>query len=45
MPSKTTLYDQVYYAWSNQQAALLRAGNIAQADLENIAAEIESMGK
>ena len=39
------LYDRDFYAWSNQQAALLRAGKLAQADIENIAEEIESMGK
>ena len=45
MPGKRALYDQDFYAWSNQQAALLRAGKLAQADIELIAEEIESMGK
>ena len=45
MPTKSALYDQDFYAWSSQQAALLRAGNLAQADLENIAEEIDSMGR
>ncbi|MGO9770333.1 MAG: DUF29 domain-containing protein [Roseiarcus sp.] len=45
MPGKTSLYDQDFYAWSRQQAELLRAGRLAQADLEHIAEEIESMGK
>jgi hypothetical protein len=45
MPAKSTLYDRDFYAWSNQQAALLRAGKLQQADLEHIAEEIESMGK
>ena len=40
-----TLYDQDFYAWANQQAALLRAGRLSEADIENIAEEIESMGK
>jgi len=40
-----SLYDQDFYAWANQQAALLRAGNLSEADIENIAEEIESMGK
>ena len=39
------LYDQDFYAWSNQQAVLLRAGKLSHADIENIAGEIESMGK
>jgi hypothetical protein len=40
-----TLYDTDFYAWANQQAALLRAGKLSEADIENIAEEIESMGK
>ncbi len=38
------LYDRDFYAWANEQAALLRAGKLAQADIEHIAEEIESMG-
>jgi hypothetical protein len=41
----TTLYDSDFYAWANTQAALLRAGKLDQADIENIAEEIESMGR
>lgn len=33
------------YAWANEQAALLRAGRLAEADIANIAEEIESMGR
>jgi hypothetical protein len=40
-----TLYDTDFYAWANEQAALLRAGRLSEADIENIAEEIESMGK
>jgi hypothetical protein len=39
------LYERDFYAWANAQAALLRAGKLAQADIEHIAEEIESMGK
>jgi hypothetical protein len=39
------LYDRDFYAWANHQAALLRAGDLSQADIENIAEEIESMGR
>jgi hypothetical protein len=39
------LYDEDFYAWANEQAALLRAGKLAEADIELIAEEIESMGK
>ncbi len=45
MKTQNALYEQDFYAWSNQQAALLRAGKLSQADIENIAEEIESMGK
>ena len=38
-------YDRDFYAWANEQAALLRAGKLEEADLEHIAEEIESMGK
>jgi hypothetical protein len=44
-PTAATLYDSDFYAWANTQAALLRAGKLDQADIENIAEEIESMGK
>ena len=43
MPNANYEYD--FYAWANEQAALLRAGKLAQADVEHIAEEIESMGK
>ena len=39
------LYEQDFYAWANEQAALLRAGRLSEADIEHIAEEIESMGK
>ena len=40
-----SLYDTDFYAWANRQAALLRAGRLGEADVANIAEEIESMGK
>ena len=40
-----TLYERDFYAWANEQAALLRAGKLESADVENIAEEIESMGR
>jgi hypothetical protein len=39
------LYDRDFYAWANEQAALLRAGKLDAADIAHIAEEIESMGK
>jgi hypothetical protein len=41
----TTLYEQDFYAWTQQQTALLRAGQLAQLDVENLIEEIESLGK
>jgi len=38
-------YDRDFYAWANEQAALLRSGRLAEADIAHIAEEIESMGK
>ncbi len=43
MPSSN--YERDFYAWANEQAALLRAGKLSSADIENIAEEIESMGR
>jgi hypothetical protein len=40
-----TLYDRDFYAWANEQAGLLRAGRLSEADIDHIAEEIESMGK
>ena len=42
---QSTLHDSDFYAWTNQQAALLRAGELDSADIERIAEEIESMGR
>jgi len=44
MPN-STLYETDFYAWANEQAALLRSGQLATADIENIAEEIESMAR
>jgi hypothetical protein len=45
--SSETLYDEDFYAWTQQQAALLRRlpppGN--ELDLEHIAEEIEDLGR
>lgn len=43
--SNSSLYDRDFYAWSQEQARLLRSGKLSEADLEHIAEEIESMGK
>lgn len=41
----SNLYDRDFYAWANEQAALLRSGKLDQADIANIVEEIESMGR
>ena len=40
-----TLYDEDVIAWAEQQAALLRAGQWSRLDIDNIAEEIEDVGK
>lgn len=45
MGDQQLLYDRDFYAWANEQAELLRAGRLSEADIEHIAEEIESMGK
>jgi hypothetical protein len=38
-------YDSDFYAWATEQAALLRAGRLSEADIEHIAEEIETLGR
>jgi Domain of unknown function DUF29 len=38
-------YDEDGYSWALEQAALLRAGRLDAIDAENVAEEIESLGK
>jgi len=38
-------YEKDFCAWANRQAELLRSRNLAEADIEHIAEEIESMGR
>jgi Domain of unknown function DUF29 len=40
-----TLYEQDFHAWAMHQAELLRNRKLDCADLDNIAEEIESMGR
>jgi hypothetical protein len=39
------LYERDFYAWAYEQAELLRAGRLSDADVVHIAEEIERMGK
>ena len=45
MSTRRSLHDSDFYAWSLEQAGLLRAGRLGEADLAAIAEEIESIGK
>jgi hypothetical protein len=42
---RNTSYETDFYGWANEQAALLRSGRLSEADIANIAEEIESLGK
>jgi len=43
--SNAVTYESDLYAWAMEQAALLRAGRLSEADVANIAEEIESLGR
>lgn len=38
-------YDNDFYGWATEQATLLRQGRLSEADIGNIAEEIESLGR
>src|SRR5476651_254605 len=38
-------YEEDFYAWAIHNATLLREGKLSEVDIENIAEEIDSMGK
>lgn len=40
-----TLYDKDFFAWTTNQAELLRSGRLSELDAEHLAEEVESMGK
>jgi hypothetical protein len=44
-PPTPGLYDRDILAWAQQQAGLLRAGRLAELDIQHIAEEIEDVGK
>jgi len=41
----TSKYDSDFYGWANEQATLLRQGRFAESEIDNIAEEIESLGR
>jgi hypothetical protein len=40
----TAIYDQDFHAWTQEQAAMLRAGRFTELDIEHLAEELDSMG-
>lgn len=44
-PAERISYDQDFYAWLMRNASLLKTGKLSEIDAENIAEELESMGK
>lgn len=45
MPRNSAAYDEDFFAWTQEQARLLRDGDVAGIDTENLAEEIESVGR
>jgi hypothetical protein len=45
MPRNSIAYDEDFFAWTQEQARLLRLGSFSQIDIENVAEELESMGR
>jgi uncharacterized protein DUF29 len=45
MRRNSAAYDEDFYAWTQEQARLLRSGQFSQIDVENVAEELESMGR
>ena len=41
----SNLYEKDFYIWTQESAKLLREGRFSELDVENIAEEIEAMGK
>jgi hypothetical protein len=42
---KRTRYEDDYYAWVSEQVALLRERRLSELDVENVAAELEEVGR
>ncbi len=45
MPRNSVEYEEDFYAWTIEQSRLLRSGETSNIDAENIAEELESMGR
>jgi hypothetical protein len=42
---ESSLYDEDFYEWTMKNAELMRQGRFSEVDVENIAEELESMGR
>ena len=38
-------YEQDFYSWTQEQAALLKAGRLTDLDIDNLIEEVETMGR
>ncbi len=38
-------YDADFYGWTQEQAALLKAGRLSELDIDNLLEEVETMGR
>ncbi|HEX3954075.1 MAG TPA: DUF29 domain-containing protein [Stellaceae bacterium] len=45
MPRNAAAYDEDFVEWTVEQTRLLRTGALSEIDIENLAEEIESMGR
>lgn len=45
MARNSVAYDDDFFAWTQEQSRLLREGALSQIDAENVAEELESMGR
>ena len=45
MDETRTLYEDDFYGWTERQAALLRSGRLDLIDMDNLAEEIETLGR
>jgi Domain of unknown function DUF29 len=44
-PRPKDLYEKDFYAWSKEQAELLRAGRFGDLDLEHLIEEVDDLGE
>lgn len=45
MARNSVAYDEDFFAWTQEQSRLLRAGDLSLIDAENVAEELESVGR